>query len=121
MNVEEASRGTHVKSTIKSFSRRKDGRGSFQALVSNYSGEVKHRSISKKTLNLLQNIKWNGSAYPLERHVFNHWQARDDLLEYSAHIQLAFSRSVQNSECPIDIVACVYSTLQEDAGHVRAF
>ena len=89
VNIREAARGTSVESTIKSFSRRKDRRGSFQALMSNHSGEVKHRSISKKRLNLLQNIKWNGRAYPLESHVSNHRQAHDDLLECSAHIQRA--------------------------------
>ena len=65
MKIEEAARGTSVESTIKSFSRRKDGRGAFHALMSNHAGEVKHRSISKKRLNLLQNIKWNGRSYPL--------------------------------------------------------
>ena len=64
MKIEEAARGTSVESTIKSFSRRKDGRGSFQAFMSNHSGEAMHRSIPKKRLNLLQNIKWNGWAYP---------------------------------------------------------
>ena len=66
IKIEEAARGTSVESTIKSFSRRKDGRGAFQALMSNHTGEVKHCSISKKRLNLLQNIKWNGRAYPLK-------------------------------------------------------
>ena len=53
MKIEEAARGTPVESTIKSFSCRKDGRGAFQALISNHAGEVKHHSISKKRLNLL--------------------------------------------------------------------
>lgn len=62
VKIEEAARGTSVESTIKSFSRRKDGRGAFQPLVSNHAGEVKHRSISKKRLNLLQKhqVEWPG-------------------------------------------------------------
>ena len=58
--IEESSLGKSSNSTIKHFSRRKDGRGSFQALVSNHAGKTKHRSMSKKRLNLFHNIKWNG-------------------------------------------------------------
>ena len=57
MNIEETARGISVESTNKYFSRRKDGHGAFQALISNHAGEVKHRVMSNKTLNLLQNIK----------------------------------------------------------------
>ena len=89
MKIEEASRWTSVESEIKPFSRSKDGRGSFQDLISNHDGKVKYRSTSKKRLNLLQNIKQNGQAYPLESHVANHRQAHEDLMEYSAHVQYA--------------------------------
>ena len=50
MKIEEDARGTSVKSEIKSFSCRKDGRGTFQALISNHVGNVKYRSIPKKDL-----------------------------------------------------------------------
>ena len=53
MKIEEGSLGTSVESTIKSFSRRKDGRVAFQDLIINHSSEAKHRSMSKKRLNLL--------------------------------------------------------------------
>ena len=43
MKIEETSRGTSVESTIKYLFRRKDGRGAFQALISNHTSEVKHR------------------------------------------------------------------------------
>ena len=45
--IEEASRGTSVESTIKPFSRRKDGRGAFLALIANHDGDVKYRAIAK--------------------------------------------------------------------------
>ena len=81
VNIEEATRGTSVESTIKYFFIRKDRCGAFQALISNHACEAKNRSISKKRLNFLQNIKLNGRAYLLESHVSNHVQAHDDLLE----------------------------------------
>ena len=64
MKIEKTARGTSIESTIKSFSRHKDGRGTFQDLISNHASEVKHRSISRNKLNLLQNIKWNGLFHP---------------------------------------------------------
>ena len=57
MKVEKATRGTSVESTVKAFSRRKDGRGAFLALVANHAGDTKYRAILKKHTNLLQNIK----------------------------------------------------------------
>ena len=109
MKIEEAARGTSVESTIIFFSRRKDGRGVFQALMSNHASEVKHRSISKKRLNLLQNIKWNDRSYPLESHVSNHRKSHDDLLECSAHIQCDVPRPEQKVECLIDSITCAES------------
>lgn len=120
MKIEEAVRGTSVETTIKSFSRRKDGRGAFLALIANHAGETKYRSISKKRFNLLQNIKWNGRAYPLESHVSNHRQAHDDLNECSKHIQCAVPGPEQRVEYLIDSITCVDNTLQAAIGLVRA-
>ena len=57
VKIEEATRGTSVESTIKSFSRHRDGLGNFQAINSNHYGETKHLEISKKRLNLLQHVQ----------------------------------------------------------------
>ena len=86
MKVEKATHGTSIESTVKAFSRRKDGRGAFLALVANHAGDTKYRAILKKCMNLLQNIKWNGRAYPLETHVSNHRQSVNEIRECSTHI-----------------------------------
>ena len=80
IRIKEASRGTSMESIIKYFPRRKHGRGAFQHLISNDSSKVKHRSMSKKRLNMLQHIKWNDRDYLLETHVSNHRKSNDDLL-----------------------------------------
>ena len=69
---------------------------------------------------LIQNIKWNGQAYPLESHVSNHRQAHEDLMECSAHIQCAFSGPEKKVECLIDSISCTDSTLQATIGLIRA-
>ena len=84
--VEKASRNTSVESTVKSFTRTKDGRGVFNAIIANHAGETKYRSIQKKMMNLLQNIKWNGRAFALEAYVSKYRQAIDDIMECSNRI-----------------------------------
>ena len=41
MMIDQAVRGYSVESTIKSYSRKNDGRSAFNALISNHSGETK--------------------------------------------------------------------------------
>lgn len=118
--IEEAVRGTSVESTIKSFARSKDGRGAYLALIANHAGETKYRSIMKKRMNLLQNIKWNGRSYPLESHVSNHRQAVDDLKECSRHITVSVPDPSQRVEYLIDSISCSDNTLQAAIGLVRA-
>ena len=120
LKVEKACRGTSVESTVKSFARRKDGRGAFLALISNHAGDTKYRAILKKRMNLLQNIKWNGRSYPLESHVSNHRQAIDDLRECSEHITVSVPDQSQRVEYLIDSLNCQDSTLQAAIGLVRA-
>ncbi len=120
LKIEKASRGTSVESTVKAFSRRKDGRGAYLALIANHAGDTKYRAIHKKRMNLLQSIKWNGRSYPLESHVSNHRQAVDDLRECSNHITVAVPDQSQRVEYLIDSIACNDTALQAAIGLVRA-
>ena len=120
MKIEDAVRGTSVESTIKSFARAKDGRGAYFALITNHAGETKYRSIAKKCTNLLQNIKWNGRAYPLESHVSNHRKANDDLIECAKHITCNTPSQDQRVEYLIDSITSTDPTLQAAIGIIRA-
>ena len=64
VKIEEASRGASVYSTIKSFSRSKDRRGTFQALINNHASDVKCHSISKKRLKLFQTSSGRARLIP---------------------------------------------------------
>jgi hypothetical protein len=118
--IEKATRGTSVASTVSNFIRRKDGRGAFQALISNHAGDTKYRAILKKRMNLLQNIKWNGRAYPLESHVSNHRQAVDEIQECSSHVTASVPNQDQRVEYLIDSITCADHTLQAAIGLIRA-
>ena len=120
LKIEKASRGTSVESTVKAFSRRKDGRGAYLALIANHAGDTKYRAIHKKRMTLLQGTKWNGRSYPLETHVSNHRQAVDDLKDCSTHITVAVPDPAQRVEYLIDSISCNDTALQAAIGLVRA-
>ena len=120
LKIEKASRGTSVESTVKAFSRRKDGRGAYLALIANHAGDTKYRAILKKRMTLLQSTKWNGRSYPLESHVSNHRQAIDDLKDCENHITVSVPDQSQRVEYLIDSISCNDTALQAAIGLVRA-
>ena len=120
MMIAKAVAGTSVESTIKSFSRKKDGRAAFFALISNHAGDTKYRAIVKARNNLLQNIKWNGRSYPLEQHVSNHRTAIDDLRECATHIGNAVPNTPQRVEYILESISSQDNSLQAAMGNIRA-
>jgi len=109
-----------VSQLSRHFSRKKDGRGAYLALISNHIGDAKYRAISKKRQNLLQNIKWTGNSYPLESHISNHRQAFDDLCECALYIATNFSSEPRRVEYLIDSITSKDNTLQAAVGVIRA-
>ena len=118
--IAQAVRGTSVESTVKSFNRTQDGRGAYFALIDHHAGESKYRSIMKKRNNLLSNIKWNGQAYSLEKHVSNHRQAVEDLNDCANHITVSIPDPSQRVEFLIDSITCADPTLQAAIGLIRS-
>ena len=112
MMIATAVAGTSVESTIKSYSRRKDGRAAFCALISNHAGDTKYCAIVRSRNNLLQNIKWNGRNYPLEQHVSNHRTAIDDLRECNNHVGNAVPNEQQRVEYLLDSTSSQDNSLQ---------
>ena len=120
MAIATAVAGTSVETTIKSFSRAKDGRAAFLALIANHAGDIKYRSIVKSRMNMLTNVKWNGRSYPLETHISNHRSAVDDLRDCSTHVQNQVPNVAQRVEYLLDSISCQDSALQAAIGNIRA-
>ena len=120
MLIEKVAKNTSVESSIKSFTRIKDGRGAYMVVMSNHAGDTKYREIHKKRMDILQNIKWNSRAYILETHVSNHCQALDDISECSEHITVSIPHQPQRVEYLIDSINCTDNTLQAALGLIRA-
>ena len=118
--IEKACRGTSVASTVSGFSRAQNGRGAYLALIDHHAGDSKYRAIMKKRMNLLQNIKWNGRNYTLEKHVSNHRQAVEDPSDCASHITVSIPDDSQKVEYLIDSIVCHDSTLQASIGLIRS-
>lgn len=120
LKIEEAVRGTSVESSIKAFSRTKNGRGAFRALVSNHAGETKYRAIAKKRMNHLTQVKWTGNAFPLETHVSHQRTSADDLRDCANHITVPVPNASQRVEYLIDSITCKDAALQAVIGLIRS-
>ena len=58
--IEEASCGTHFSNTIQPFKIRKDGQGTWLALILSHMGDDKWEIITKLNSAWLMTTKWNG-------------------------------------------------------------
>ena len=91
--LEEASRGTAYSSTVKAFSRRRDGRSAWLALVSSHAGNDKWESLQKENTRWLMNTKWNGMTYSLEKFCNQHRSRFVNLEEAKNHVDFQLPTS----------------------------
>ena len=84
--MEEATRGSVYASTVKPYSRKKDGRSAWMAMVSSHAGKDKWEQLQKDRSKFLMNTKWNGRNYSLEKFTGIHRSAFISLQEAATHI-----------------------------------
>lgn len=84
--LEEATRSTTYSATVKSFSRKRDGRGAWQALVRNYAGSDKWEALQTANTKWLLNEKWTGASYSLEKFCNQHRTRFVNLNEAKNHV-----------------------------------
>ena len=84
--LEEASRGTIYATTIKTFSRSKNGRQAWQAMVSSHAGTDKWEGMFKERSKFLMNTKWNGRNYSLDKFTGVHRSSYVQLQEAAKHV-----------------------------------
>ena len=85
--LEESTRGSIYASSIKSYSRSKDGRAAYIALVSSHAGDDKWEKLQKDKMKFLMNTKWNGKDYSLEKFCGIHRTAFVQMEEASLHVE----------------------------------
>ena len=65
--LEEATRGSVYASSIKTYSRSKNGRDAWTSMVSSHAGNDKWEQLQKDKMKFIMNTKWNGRSYSLEK------------------------------------------------------
>jgi len=86
--LEIASRATIYATTIKPFSRSKDGRGAWKAMLSSHVGDDKWEQMQREKLKFLMNSQWNGKSYSLEKFLGQHRSAYVQLEEAAMHVNI---------------------------------
>ena len=83
--LEEAYVGTHVHPTLKSFSRKKDGRSSWISILEQFMSEERWREELKRQETITTTRRWKGNSnYSLEKHGAVHRNAK--ITQYNASI-----------------------------------
>jgi hypothetical protein len=87
LRLEEATQCTSYAASLNPYQRTKDGRGTFEAIISQYAGEDKWESELKKDKSLLHTRKWKGqSSFPLEKHCAQHHNAFISMEQCAQHV-----------------------------------
>ena len=87
---EEATRNSIYSSTIKLYSRKKDGRSAWNAMISSHVGTDKWEKLQKDCVRFLMNSKWNGRTYSLEKFTNLHRTSFIQLEEAATHTNFQF-------------------------------
>ncbi len=85
--IEQAARNTSYLSTIKTFERRKDGRGAWLAMLQAHVTDNKWETILQENSKWLLNSKWNGKKYALEIFIGQHRIKYEQMKEAAQSVQ----------------------------------
>ena len=118
--IEEATRSTAYAASIKPFQRRKDGRGSWNALIQQYAGDDKWRLELKRQDDLLHNRKWRGqNNYSLERFIAQHRNAYVSMSQCADHVAYQLPNELTRVTFLLDAIECNDAPLQAAMALVR--
>ena len=117
--LEEATRGTAYSSTVKSFSRRRDGRSAWLALVSSHAGNDKWESLQKENTRWLMNTKWTGQNYSLEKFCNHHRSRFVNLEEAKNHVDFQLPTAHTRVGYLIDNISNTDADLRAAIANIR--
>jgi hypothetical protein len=118
--LEEAVRTTAYADSIKPFQRRKDGRGAWFALLTQYAGADKWEAEIKRMDLLLHTRKWKGqSNYLLERHTQQHRNAYVSMTACAQHVDYQLPNELTRVGYLLDSIENNDAGLQAAMGAIR--
>lgn len=83
--LETATQGTQYASTVTTFSRTKNGRSAYLAIVTSHIGGDKWDKMVETHVAIIMHREWNGKSYKLEKYCNQHRQAHAKLADAKAH------------------------------------
>ena len=111
--IEGATRGTVYSTNIKPFARKKDGRGSWLALLMSFVGTDKWEKIQKDKSAWRVSAYWNGKNYSLDSLIFQHLGNHQQLIEVSHYVKFQLPNehirvhnlidSIENSDAALQV------------------
>lgn len=124
--LEEATRSTVYSSTVKPFSRKRDGRAAWKALINSHAGSDKWEILQKENNHWLMMTKWNGRVYSLEKFCNQHRSRFVNLEEAKNHVdfQLPTEHSrvgflIDNIENPDADLRAAIANIRQDVNGTR--
>jgi len=118
--LEEATRGTSYAASIKPFQRRKDGRGAWMALTSQYAGQDKWDAELKRQDELLHTRKWKGtSTFSLDRFVAQHRNAYVSMQQCAEYVDFQLPNEFTRVGYLLDAIETSDASLQAAMALVR--
>ena len=91
--LETATRSTTYSSTVKGFSRSRDGRGAWLAIVTTHAGKDKWEQLQTDNTKWLINTKWSGTNSSLEKFCNLHRTKFVNLQEAANHVDFQLPTS----------------------------
>ncbi len=118
--LEEATRGTVYSTTLKPFSRKKDGRGAWVALVSQHAGNDKWEKELKMQESLLKSRVWKGNSnFSLEKFIEQHRSAYLSLQQCAEHVPFQLPDEHTRVRYLMDAIHCTDAELQASLAAIR--
>ena len=118
--LEEATRSTQFSASIKPFSRTKNGRDAWNAIVNQYAGKDKWNAELKRQNELLMNRKWKGNTnFTLDRFISQHRNAFVSLSQCALHVDFQLPNQLTRVTSLLDAIECDYAPLQAAMALIR--
>ena len=117
--LETATRGTPYASTVKAFSRTKDGRRAWESMVSSHAGIDKWEKLEKEKTAFMRNTKWNGRTYSLDKFCGLHRSAFVALEEAKLHVNFQLPTEHTRVQHLLDNITHPDPDLRAALGNIR--
>lgn len=119
--LEEATRSTQYASSIRPFSRRKDGREAYLALKRQYAGKDKWQAEIKKQENFIHTRVWKGNSnFTLESFITQHRAAHVSLQRCAQAVPHQLPNERTRVIHLMDAIQCSDAPLQAAIAHIKS-